>query len=178
MLDITRWHPPQRRLMPTDLAPWLLDRGSLTRRLKSYNRIDFSVQLLGQCWIKPLIDERLSLSVSAAELSYQREVLLMDGDVANVYARTVVPRSTYMSMQHRFNQLGNKPLGELLFTDPTVTRGPMEVACLQPGQWLYEMALLSESIRPEALWGRRSQFYISGKPLLVNEIFLPELLRE
>jgi chorismate-pyruvate lyase len=26
---------------------------------------------------------------------------------------------------------------------------------------------------PEAIWGRRSVFYLAHKPLLVNEIFLP-----
>jgi len=177
MLELTRWHTVQRRLMPRELAPWLSDTGSLTRRLKRHNQVDFSVQLLGNSWIKPLTDESLALQVPLPELSYQREVLLMDGNNANVYARTVVPRTTYMALQHRFNQLGNKPLGELLFTDPTVVRGPIEIACLKPGQWLYEMALLEEPSRPAVLWGRRSQFYLSGKPLLVNEIFLPALQR-
>ncbi|MFT7235485.1 MAG: chorismate--pyruvate lyase [Methylophagaceae bacterium] len=177
MLELTRWHTIQRRLMPRNLMPWLSDKGSLTQRLKQHNQTDFSVQLLGNSWIKPLTDESLALNLSLSELSYQREVLLMDGDNANVYARTVVPRATYMTMQHRFNQLGNKPLGELLFTDPTVRRGPIEIACLKSGQWLYEMALLEESARPEMLWGRRSQFYLNGQPLLVNEIFLPALQR-
>jgi chorismate--pyruvate lyase len=162
--------------MPAELAPWLLDKGSLTRRLKKHNQHGFSVDLLGNSWIKPLIDESLSLRLPLNELSYQREVRLMDGKRANVYARTVVPRATYMHMQHRFNQLGNKPLGEVLFTDPTVSRGPIEIACLKPGQWLYEMALLEETVRPDVLWGRRSQFYIAGKALLVNEIFLPALI--
>jgi len=177
MLELTRWHTMQRRLMPRELAPWLSDTGSLTRRLKRHNQVDFSVKLLGNSWIKALTDESLALQVPLSELSYQREVLLMDGNNANVYARTVVPRTTYMALQHRFNQLGNKPLGELLFTDPTVVRGPIEIACLKPGQWLYEMALLEEPSRPAVLWGRRSQFYLSGKPLLVNEIFLPALQR-
>lgn len=177
MLELSRWHAVQRRLMPRSLAPWLADSGSLTRRLKRHNKTDFSVQLLGNSWIKPLPDESLALNLSLSELSYQREVLLMDGNQANVYARTIVPRATYMSMQHRFNQLGNKPLGELLFTDASVRRGPIQIACLKPGQWLYEMALLEAAERPANLWARRSQFYISGQPLLVNEIFLSTLQR-
>lgn len=175
MNGLTAWHQPQRRLMPAALAAWLVDTGSLTRRLRKHNRDGFSVDLLGNSWIKPLTDESLSLQLPLNELSYQREVRLMDGGRANVYARTVVPRATYLSMPHRFNQLGSTPLGELLFTDPTVERGPIEIACLKPGQWLYEMALLDEDVRPKALWGRRSHFYIAGKALLVNEIFLPAL---
>lgn len=171
----TRWHQPQRRLMPAKLAPWLTETNSLSRCLQTHNHYDFAVNLLGNSWIKPLTDEAISLGLPVNELAYQREVRLMDGDTANVYARTIVPRTTYRAMQHRFNSLGNKPLGELLFTDPSVKRGLIEVACLKPEQWLYEMAVLNEDYRPKELWGRRSSFYLNGKILLVNEIFLPTL---
>ena len=63
MLELTRWHTVQHRLMPRKLAPWLSDKGSLTRRLRRYNRVDFSVQLLGNSWIKPLTDESLALGL-------------------------------------------------------------------------------------------------------------------
>ena len=173
----TRWHTPQHRLMPADLSLWLTDSGSLSRRLQAHNQTDFSVQVLGNHWMKPLPDECLCLGVPMTQMAYQREVQLMDGDTANVYARTVVPLATYQAMKQRFNSLGNKPLGEILFTDPSVERGPIEIACLKPGQWLYEIALLEDDIRPTELWGRRSRFYIDGNALLVNEIFLPSLLR-
>lgn len=175
MRSWTRWHQPQRRLMPAKLASWLTETSSLSRRLQAHNHYDFSVELLGNSWIKPLTDEAILLGLAVNELAYQREVRLMDGDTANVYARTIVPRTTYMMMQHRFNSLGNKPLAELLFTDPSVKRGLIEVACLKPEQWLYEMAVLDEDYRPEELWARRSSFYLNGKILLVNEIFLPTL---
>jgi len=174
----TGWHRPQRRLMPAELASWLIDSGSLTQRLQAYNQHDFSVQLLSTHWMKPLPDECLSLGIPLAEMAYQREVRLMDGAEANVYARTVIPLATFQAMKQRFNALGNRPLGDLLFTDSSVKRGAIEIACLKPGQWLYEMAVLEESVRPEKLWGRRSHFYLSGKKLLVNEIFLPTLIRD
>jgi chorismate--pyruvate lyase len=174
----TRWHTPQRRLMPAELVSWLTDSGSLTQRLQAYNKHDFSVQLLSTHWMKPLPDECLSLGIPLTKMAYQREVRLMDGGEANVYARTVIPLATFQAMKQRFNTLGNRPLGDLLFTDPSVKRGPIEITCLQPGQWLYEMAVLQESYRPEQLWGRRSHFYLSGKKLLVNEIFLPNLVKD
>lgn len=173
----TRWHTPQRRLMPAQLRSWLTDTGSLTRRLQQSNETNFSVQLLGNHWVKPLPDECLSMGIPVSQMAMQREVRLMDGDIANVYARTVIPLATFQAMKQRFSELGNKPLGELLFTDPLVKRGPIEVACLKNGQWLYELALLEENYRPESLWARRSRFYIGGKILLVNEIFLPTLGR-
>ncbi|MDC9725227.1 MAG: chorismate lyase [Gammaproteobacteria bacterium] len=162
--------------MPKELVSWLTDTGSLTRRLQQHNADDFSVHVLGNCWMRALPDESQLLGVPMTQMAYQREVRLMDGDTANVYARTVVPLHTFQAMKHRFNSLGNKPLGELLFTEPTVKRGPIEVACLKPGQWLYEMAVLEENSRPDELWARRSHFYLGGKILLVNEIFLPTLM--
>ena len=142
----TRWQSPQKRLMPKELAPWLTDTGSLTRRLQQHNNVDFSVQLLGNSWMRPLPDECQLLAIPATQMAYQREVRLMDGEQANVYARTVIPLDTFQVMKHRFNSLGNKPLGELLFTDPKVKRGPIEIACIKPSQWLYEMALLEENV--------------------------------
>jgi len=164
--------------MPAELTSWLTDSGSLTQRLQAHNKHDFSVQLLNTHWMKPLPDECLSLGIPLTEMAYQREVRLMDGDRANVYARTVIPLATFEAMKQRFNSLGNRPLGDLLFTDPTVKRGAIEIACLRPGQWLYEMAMLGESSRSEQLWGRRSHFYLGGKKLLVNEIFLPTLVKD
>lgn len=173
----TRWRRPLRRLMPTELTSWLTDTGSLTQRLQAYNQHGFSVRLLNRHWIKPLADECLSLDISLTEKAYLREVRLMDGDQANVYARTVIPSVTFQEMKQRFNSLGNRSLGDLLFTDPSMKRGKIEIACLKPGQKLYEMAMLDELPRPKQLWGRRSLFYLSGKKLLVSEIFLPTLIK-
>ena len=171
----TQWHTPQRRLMPAELKSWLTDTGSLTRRLQNSNEHGFSVQLLGNHWIKALPDECLDMGIPFTQMTMQREVRLLNGDNANVYARTIIPLATYQAMRQRFSGLGNKSLGELLFTEPSVKRGPIEVACLKPSDWLYEMALLEENYRAEELWARRSHFYIDGKVLLVNEIFLPTL---
>jgi chorismate--pyruvate lyase len=172
----TKWQPPQKRLMPRELASWLTDTGSLTQRLQHFNQNEFSVQLLGNHWIRPLPDESLDMGTAINQMAMQREVRLLDGGEANVYARTVIPLATYQHMKQRFIGLGNKSLGELLFTEPSVKRGPIEVACLKAGEWLYEMAVLEEDYRPDELWARRSRFYIGGKVLLVNEIFLPTLV--
>jgi len=170
------WHCAQRRLAPSQLTAWLTDTGSLTRRLQKVSVNGFSVQLLGNHWIKPLPEECMNLGIPTTQMAMQREVRLMDGDSAKVYARTIIPLATYQAMKKRFSALGTKPLGELLFTDPTVKRDPIEVARLTPGEWLYEMAVLEENYRPDELWARRSRFYIGGKVLLVNEIFLPTLV--
>lgn len=178
MIERVSWHPLQRRLIPAALRPWLAEPGSLTRKLRDHNQVDFSVLLLGNSWIRPLADEAVKLGSRVSCLAYQREVLLMDGELPNVYARTIVPRATYQAMPFRFNQLGNQPLGEMLFSDPHVKRGEIEIAQFHPGDWLYDLALFDLPLRVDVLWGRRSVFYLNGWPLLVNELFLPTLLRD
>jgi chorismate--pyruvate lyase len=175
-MNWTKWLPPQKRLVPASYWPWLTERGSLTQRLRRFNEVDFNVHLLGNHWVKPLPEESLYLGERLQNIAFQREVRLLDGGIANVYARTVIPIDTYTAMKQRFIGLGTKPLGELLFTDPTVERGDIQIAKLQPGEWLYEMAVLEEEYRPEHVWGRRSIFSFSGKNMLVNEIFLPTLV--
>lgn len=177
MTHWTDWRRPLGQLMPAELTSWLTDTGSLTQRLQVHNQHDFSVQLLNTQWIKPLPDECLLLDIPLTEQAYLREVRLMDGEQANVYARTVIPLATFQEMEQRFNTLGNSSLGDLLFSDPSMQRGEIEVACLKPGQALYEMAMMEESPRPKELWGRRSLFYLRGKKLLVCEIFLPSLIK-
>ena len=70
-------------------------------------------------------------------------------------------------------RLGTRPLGELLFADPSMRRETMEIAVLGRGTALYRLALRGVPVRPTAIWGRRSVFRLDRQPLLVNEIFLP-----
>ncbi len=173
----TTWLPPQQHTMPEILQGWLTDTGSLTRSLQAQAEQGFSVRLLGEQWILPLPNEAHLLGIAPDALVYQREVQLLNGANVDVYARTVIPRETFDSLSDHFTNLGTKPLGELLFTDPSVRRGDIEVACIQAEETLFTLAMQNESELPMNLWGRRSPFYIADKILLVNEIFLPHLTR-
>ncbi len=177
MIAETRWLSPQQQDMPEILQSWLTDTGSLTRSLQAQADQGFSVRLLGEQWVRALPDEARLLGVDLDEFVYQREVLLLNGFASDVYARTLIPRQTFDDLSEHFTNLGTKPLGELLFTDPSVRRGDIEVACIQAGEALFQMAVQYETVLPGKLWGRRSPFYIANKILLVNEIFLPHLTR-
>lgn len=101
--------------------------------------------------------------------------LLCDGKPW-VFARTVIPLRTLSGPQRRLTHLGSKPLGELLFADKTMRRGEVEVARLAAGSPVFSMAAQALKQKPGEIWGRRSVFYLQGKPLLVSEMFLPDLL--
>jgi chorismate--pyruvate lyase len=157
------------------LRDWLLDPGSLTDRLRSNCAGRFSVRVLDQGWQRPRLDEARILGMRAAMLGWVRQVqLLCDGE-PQVFARTVIPVTTLRGAERRLARLGNRPLGAVLFADPGMRRGPVELACIGPGQSMFAEATCGLQIQPQGIWGRRSVFRIGGKPLLVTEIFLPAL---
>ena len=87
-----------------------------------------------------------------------------------MYARSVIPISTLRGPQRRLASLGNKPLGAYLFRNPSLKRGPLEVATIT----LFNNTAPSLDITGP-IYGRRSKFFLQQKPLLVAEIFMPAL---
>ncbi len=172
------WHFESRifnYVLPQGLACWLYDPASLTARLIAACDQQFRVQVLSQGWGTPFHNEIKRLGLRARHKALIREVYLYCGDTPWVFARTVIPRSTLIGKQKYLANLGSKPLGAILFADPHMRRDQFEVACITPGEYLYNAATQASAKKPGQIWGRRSVFYLSNKPLLVNEIFLPAI---
>lgn len=157
------------------LHAWLLDRGSLTRRLRSVCGDRFRVRVLFQGWTHPGRDEARVLKLRLDAWAWTREVQLFCGERPWVFARTLIPSQTLSGRGRRLTRLGARPLGEVLFADPSVWRGPVEIARIATGQRLHQRAFAGFGEPSDAIWGRRSVFQIDGCPLLVCEIFLPDL---
>ena len=68
--------------------------------------------------------------------------------------------------------MGTRPLGDVIFQDPSLLRTEIEVAEFseqhQLGSLINELGL-----EPQMLWGRRSVFSLSRAHFLVAEVFLP-----
>lgn len=161
--------------VPSELAPWLFDEGSLTRRIIQNCNRAFRVEILSQDWQRPMLNEAKRLGVHPEHRALIREVLLYCGDTPWVFARSVIPGKTLTGPRRFLGKLDNRPLGAVLFSDPGISRDALEVAQIHPGQRMFSCATQRLSTSPDALWGRRSVFYLKKKPLLVNEIFLPSL---
>lgn len=162
--------------IPGELLGWLLDSSSLTRRLQGLCGSGFHVQVVSQGWARPMRNEAQALGMRSGQYALVRQVRLMCNDRPWVFARTVIPRRTLSGKQRRLAGLGSKPLGAMLFADPGMTRGEMELAQIRPGQRLFPQATEGMKKTPVDIWGRRSLFYLAGKPLLVSEIFIPGIL--
>lgn len=158
------------------LRDWLLDAGSLTQRVQSACHGRFRVQVELQGWARPRLDECLALGIRGGRLAWIREVHLLCDERPWVFARTVIPAASLRGPRRRLLRLGNRPLGALLFADPHMQRGPVEVVCVPSASALLVAATHGMQRRPQAIWGRRSLFRLGGKPLLVSEFFLPALL--
>lgn len=120
-----------------------------------------------------MLNEARTLGQRPEAYALVREVYLMCDDKPWVFARTVIPAGTLKGGRRRLANLGKRPLGAVLFADRSMRRSPVEIACLSPGQPLFARAVAPLCVTPEAIWGRRSVFRLSGQPLLVSEIFLP-----
>jgi chorismate--pyruvate lyase len=153
----------------------LLDPGSLTRRLREACPGQFRVGVLREYWARPLLSEAQLLGVEPGRYVWTREVQLFCDVQPWVFARTMIPAATLRGGEQRLKRLGDRPLGELLFTDPCAQRGKVQIARITPGQRLHRRAFGVLAEAPAAIWGRRSLFRIDGRPLLVCEIFLPGL---
>ena len=173
----TRWKPHRyflRSSLPADLSDWLLDRESLTLRLQQLCPRGFRVQVLSQLQTMPRLDETQALAMQPREMAVIRQVLLLCGKQPWVYARTVIPVSSLRGKLQQLTGLGTRPLGGVLFADPGMRRGMLELAEIFPGQAVFAAATAHMQHQPASIWGRRSVFWLSSKPLLVSEIFLPD----
>jgi len=170
------WHVASRlhrRDVPESVLRWLLDPASLTRRIQSACPGCFRVEVLFQGWAQPQHNEARELGMRTGSWAFVREVHLLCDGRPWVFARTIIPRTTLTGPRRRLTRLKTRPLGAVLFADPTMQRGPVEIARLTPCDKLFPAAIQQLVKQPEMIWGRRSLFTLGGKPLLVSEIFLP-----
>lgn len=164
----------QRGNTVTSLSPqeqnWLLEPNSLTAKLKSHGH-DFSVQVLSEKQFALNKHQQQLLSCQLTQ-GINREVLLWCNGHPMVYAQSWLPVSQSMQQQQLL-ELGNKPLGDVIFQHPDLKRTAIEIARFDehhPVQQLMEQP--QDQLRP--LWGRRSVFSLAQSRFLVSEIFLPK----
>jgi chorismate--pyruvate lyase len=171
ILQEPEWRPVARFTaaeLPQRKRYWLLDNGSLTSRLIATGDGGFRVERLCQSWQVPLPSERRLLDLPPRELALIREVALHVGDQPAVFARSVFPLSCLTGRLSHLRRLQSKSLGAILFTCPGMHRSPFELSNMS-GECDYLPVHLQQA--PSA-WGRRSRFSVSGKSLMVSEVFL------
>lgn len=162
----TDWQLASAVILPPLFKAWLLEPASLTARLKSRAR-HFELQVLQQ-YEHPL-PEYIEALLPGIRYAQCREVLMSCNNVPCVYAQSWLPLQALAALQP-LAQLGDKPLGEIIFQQQHVRRSAIEVARVQ----LHHP--LTATIASGEYWARRSVFTLADQPLLVAEVFLDGVL--
>lgn len=157
------------------LAPWLRDRGSLTQRIQQRSA-HFEVKGVSSGLARIALDESALLGIAPQQLAFSREVFLLADDRPVVFAHSAFAYQHLRSAWSAVRTLGNNPLGALLFAHPLVKRKPLHYKSLRNTHPLYQRAAKVLNEPPHRLWARRSLFYLYDAPLLVTEVFLPNIM--
>lgn len=170
----TLWQP-QPVCGDARLRRWLLDRGSLTRRIQLRCE-HFRLDLLSQWLAAARRDEHAVIGLRAGAHCIVREVSLNCGHEPVVFAHSVFSPRAYRGAWRMLSGLGARPLGAALFADPRIRRYPLRFRQINPQHPLHRRASGLLNASPASLWARRSLFVLYGAPLLVTEVFLPAIL--
>ncbi|MCD6047980.1 MAG: chorismate--pyruvate lyase [Gammaproteobacteria bacterium] len=134
----------------------LLDPGSLTKKLQSIAKQSFSVKVLSEGFVLVSPHVFPELKLPSKQAVWCRKVELCVDNEVFVQAATYIPLATLQGPGRQLLLLKNRPLGKILFRDPSLKRSPFKIS----GNT------------------RSSVFYFYGKPLLVQESFTEVCLKK
>ncbi len=162
--------------IPRILWKWIRLGSSMTRMLERGFGQAIQVCVLNEA-TGPLLADEARLLGTRRTSAQVREVLLQAGGRTVLAARTV-----YFRRRRRGNDelaaLGNRPLGELLFSrgEPRWLR--RQSAQLAPQAPAFSAMRRAAGDIRHPCWARRTVYLYGSQRLLVTEIFLPPLLRQ
>ena len=156
-------------------ASWLAEPGLLTDRLRACCGGKQGLTVVSEREA-PLATAESALLQAPGNAAFVREIELTCDGRPWIFAQSLIPLATLAS-HGWLSTLGDAALGERLAAVPDIKRGPLEFTRLTPGAALFHRALRQSPDPPAELWARRSWFAIDGNRLLVQEVFLPEVLR-
>lgn len=172
------WHTltPQMRLhLPPRVRDWVALETSMTERIGLVAARPIAVEVLRQAHGRLHPDEHRFFP-TATEPATVREVCLSADTLPLLIARSVFTSRT-LQTHPTIVKLGTKPLGSLLFAggkpSPYSAR---EYARLGPDTPLYGLVRKRHQGMQPHYWARRTLFRLFDAPLLVTEIFMPDLV--
>lgn len=162
--------PGIKSQISTPLQSWIYEKGSLTKRLKKSYGDSFQVEILFHRWKPPYPSECNLLALPHYRYNLIREVLLHANGKPLILARTILPKKTIQVAKRNLSHLGNRPLGEVIFSYPNLQRHELNICSLSERAW--STALLNKVETPSTTWGRRTVYAIQNQKMIVSEFFL------
>lgn len=168
-----QWVADAALLRPDPRAlDWLTDSGLLTERVSLRCGGESALRVVNQR--RDVMPQADAIALGIADPSvFVREVELVCASIVCVFAQTLVPLAT-LEAQRWLAELGDDALGHRLARADDARLESLEFALLIPGNALRARALRNRPGSLDALWARRKRYRLGGRPLLVQEVFLPE----
>jgi chorismate--pyruvate lyase len=176
--DAGGWLPRVPHSLSSQLRAWLLETGSLTRRVQAAcsSAHPFSLRVLQHGFAAAHRDELPLLGLH--DRARVREILMASGATPLVFAHSVISHRDLKGAWAVLDGIGGRSLGSVLFSDHQVRRGALHFRRIDARHPLYRKALpWCGKIAPASLWARRAVFERMGRPLIVTEVFLPGVMQ-
>ncbi|MEC5321211.1 chorismate lyase [Brenneria populi subsp. brevivirga] len=154
-LRAAKWFTGQPAIIPARVRDWLMETHSMTRRLEAHC-VRLTVSIRSEGFVAPGEPDDECAHLPVSERYWLREVVLYGDGRPWLFGRTLIPRQTLAGAGIDLTNIGSVPLGRYLFQHDALTRDYIHVGLC------------------EGLWARRSRLRLSGHPLLLTELFLPE----
>ncbi|MBS0970378.1 MULTISPECIES: chorismate lyase [Yersiniaceae] len=170
--------------VPPHIADWLGEIGSMTRRFEQHCR-EVTVQPVKEGFItRAALRPEEAADLPDSPRYWLREIVLLGDGVPWLLGRTVIPEETLTGPDRALVDLGTVPLGRYLFGGAALTRDYICFGLTGQGPGLAHGAFDQRSGHSRratgaeqgvgACWARRSRLRLSGKPLLLTELFLAD----
>ena len=150
-----------RNKIEPEIRPFMLDDGSLTKQLMNLSDGHFEVSVVDETIALPYSHEQEKLKIDADQSAMIRQVELKIFDEVVVFARSIIPMSLINAKKNSLANLGQKPLGHLLFKD-----GNMDISKRDFNNLI---------IDNKQYFARRTPYQYQQTNILVSEFFLPSL---
>ena len=179
---------------PRKWQDWLSDTGSLTQKIELTIGQKLEVKILSDCRQNLKYDESRIFLFKIRRCRI-REVLLCINNTPLVMARSIIPIFSSSGSNQDILRLGKKPLGAVLFARNKNKPGKRnnfesrkkypcpknkairEIARLGKNSSIWQSSYKKYHDLPLNPWGRRTLYKLKGRPILVSEIFLPNLIK-
>jgi len=176
LLPFDMWAPGVEvlRRLPPALREWLTDSGAIGARIAASTGDADGVRLIEQR-LGFLTREQQALVAAPASSCLVREEMLSGRGRPWVFAQSLIPDDT-LEQHPWLAELGDASLATTLAGVTGVGHGPFEYAPLPAVHPLAARALAGLATTPATVWARRSWVALRGRRLLLQEVFLPELV--
>ena len=145
----------ESKILNNEIRSWLLEKGPITKRIKKNGTFRLHLIQDKLSFVKQEDKDFIDCTSDAIKL---REVILFCGNEPIVFAQTIIPYETISNGFEKLGNLGNKPLGDILFEKNIFTKDKVVYALFKNESGIY--------------WGRKAKYLVKGFKFSVMEVFL------